>query len=139
MGLFDSIKFENENNFLQRFSKKIVGVEQSKIWFQTKSLTSSMLTYTINNNNQFMLNDIFLKGFSGTFEVYAYEDEYWIQLFLTIEDGMMTKQQIEYIRYWGKSSSPEFKFQFQTLSQNENIPSSSFVYLRRMIEKNEKN
>jgi hypothetical protein len=102
------------------------------MWFQTKSLTTSMNRFVINNSGQFTYDGIFLKDFSGTFEIYAFEDEWWLQLYLTIEHGMLTNLQTEYIEYYNG-----FKINFQKVT--ENIQHSSIDYLRRIIETNEKN
>lgn len=130
--MFDDVILENENNFLQRFCKKIINQPFDKMWFQTKSLTNTMSRFVINNSGQFTQDGVFLKDFSGTFEIYAFECEWWFQLYLTIENGMLTNLQTEYIDY-----HKGFRFNFQKLQ--ENISFSSIVYLRRIIEKNETN
>lgn len=130
--MFDSVSLQTENRFLNRFYKKILNQNLSDQWFQTKSLTSDLKNYTINNSGQFMLDDIFLKDFSGTFEIYDSPDGYWIDIMITIESGILTNTKIEYLKIFGG-------FHFLLKRNEENIPHSSIVYLRRIIEKNEKN
>lgn len=91
-----------------------------------------MSRFVINNSGQFTQGGVFLKDFSGTFEIYAFEHEWWFQLYLTIENGMLTNLQTEYIDY-----HKGFCFNFQKLQ--ENIPFSSIVYLRSIIGANETN
>lgn len=124
--MFDSVSLQTENRFLNRFYKKILNQNLSDQWFQTKSLTSDLKNYTINNSGQFMLDDIFLKDFSGTFEIYDMIDDYWINIMITIESGILTNTKIEYLKIFGG-------FHFLLKRNEENIPHSSIVYLRRMV------
>ena len=130
--MFDSVSLQTENRFLNRFYKKILNQNLSDQWFQTKSLTSDLKNYTINNSGQFMLDCIFLKDFSGTFEIYDMIDDYWINIMITIENGILTNTKIEYLKHY-------HGFHFLLKRNEENIPHSSIVYLRRIIEKNETN
>jgi len=98
--MFDSVSLQTENRFLNRFYKKILNQNLSDQWFQTKSLTSDLKNYTINNSGQFMLDDIFLKDFSGTFEIYDMIDDYWINIMITIENGILTKTYIQDLEHY---------------------------------------
>ena len=124
--MFDSVSLQTENRFLNRFYKKILNQNISEQWFQTKSLTSDLKNYIINNSGQFMLDGIFLKEFSGTFEIYDMIDDYWIDIMITIENGLLTNTKIEYLKHY-------HGFHFLLKRNDEHIPKSSIDYLRRII------
>jgi hypothetical protein len=138
MGVFDSVYFHSNTPFLKRLSRIYSFV--LKDWeFQTKDLVNECRTFYINTDNQFIHEGVWLKEFSGSFDLYSnlpYSKSghwIWIDGVLIIERGMLTKTIIQRVTIQHNSYISFHKF------IEPGIPLNSRIYLRGMLEKYETN